>query len=86
MESPLWARDSRDCPPVADRGLRQSNRFPVDEQKPKLPATENRTQACRKDTKQSGIFWTVRGANAISALRCCQFNGRFEDCWEERRA
>ena len=29
--------------------------------------------------KQSGMFWTVRGANAIIALRCCITNGRFED-------
>jgi hypothetical protein len=29
--------------------------------------------------KQSGTFWTVRGANAIVSLRCCQFNGAFED-------
>ena len=36
--------------------------------------------------KQSGMFWTVRGANAIIALRCCLLNGRFEDYWEERRA
>jgi hypothetical protein len=36
--------------------------------------------------KQSGMFWTVRGANAILALRCCQFNGEFEDYWEARRA
>lgn len=36
--------------------------------------------------KQSGMFWTVRGANAILALRCCQFNGRFEDYWAARRA
>ncbi len=36
--------------------------------------------------KQSGMFWTVRGANAILALRCAQFNGRFEDYWEARRA
>jgi hypothetical protein len=36
--------------------------------------------------KQSGMFWTVRGANAILALRCCQFNGHFEDYWEARRA
>jgi hypothetical protein len=36
--------------------------------------------------KQSGMFWTVRRANAILALRCCQFNGRFEDYWEARRA
>jgi hypothetical protein len=35
--------------------------------------------------KRSGMFWTVRGANAILALRCCQLNGRFEDYWEGRR-
>ncbi len=36
--------------------------------------------------KRSGMFWTVRGANAMIALRCCRFNGRFEDYWEESRA
>ena len=36
--------------------------------------------------KQSGMFWTVRGANAILALRCCHLNCRFEDYWEARRA
>ena len=36
--------------------------------------------------KQSGMFWTLRGANAIIALRCCHLNGRFEDYWESRRA
>ena len=35
--------------------------------------------------KQSGMFWTVRGANAILSLRCSHLNGRFEDYWEERR-
>ena len=36
--------------------------------------------------KQSGMFWTVLGANKIIALRCCCINGRFEDYWEECRA
>ena len=36
--------------------------------------------------KQSGMFWTVRGANAIIALRCCRLSGRLEDYWEARRA
>ena len=36
--------------------------------------------------KQSGMFWTVRGANAIIALRCCHLNGRFENYWESRPA
>jgi hypothetical protein len=34
--------------------------------------------------KRSGMFWTLRGANAILALRCCRFNGRFEDYWASR--
>jgi len=36
--------------------------------------------------KQSGMFWTVRGANAIIALRCCQLSGKFEDYWDTRPA
>ena len=36
--------------------------------------------------KRSGMFWTVRGANAILALRCAHLNGRLEDYWEGRRA
>lgn len=36
--------------------------------------------------KQSGMFWTLRGANAIIALRCRHLNNRFEDYWESRRA
>jgi hypothetical protein len=36
--------------------------------------------------KQSGMFWTVNGANSILALRCAHLNGRFEDYWESRRA
>ena len=31
--------------------------------------------------KQSGMRWSVRGANAIIALRCCILSGRFEDFW-----
>jgi hypothetical protein len=34
--------------------------------------------------KQSGMFWTVRAANAILTLRCSHFNGRFESYWEGR--
>ena len=36
--------------------------------------------------QRSGMFWTVRGANAILALRCCHLNGRFEDYWQSRQA
>ncbi|MBL8228205.1 MAG: ISKra4 family transposase [Bryobacterales bacterium] len=32
--------------------------------------------------KRSGMHWTVRGADAIIALRCCILSGRFQDTWE----
>lgn len=34
--------------------------------------------------KQSGMHWTVRGANNIIALRCCMLSNRWEDFWESR--
>ena len=34
--------------------------------------------------KQSGMFWTLQGANSILALRCSWMSGRFEGFWERR--
>jgi hypothetical protein len=34
--------------------------------------------------KQSGMRWSLRGANAIIALRCAQLSGRWEEFWEMR--
>jgi hypothetical protein len=36
--------------------------------------------------KRSGMFWTLRGANAIIALRSNRLSGRFEDYWASRLA
>jgi hypothetical protein len=36
--------------------------------------------------KRAGMHWTVAGADAIIALRCCKLSGRFEDFWERRSA
>jgi hypothetical protein len=36
--------------------------------------------------KRAGMHWTVSGADAIIALRCCLLSGRFEDFWEQRSA
>jgi hypothetical protein len=36
-----------------------------------------------KRLKQSGMFWSVSGANAIIAARCCLYSGRFEQFWED---
>jgi len=46
--------------------------------------------ACRtligERLKKSGMFWSLRGANAIIASRCCQFSRRFEQFWEDQVA
>jgi len=36
-----------------------------------------------KRLKNSGMFWSLDGANAIIALRCCQYSRRFEQFWED---
>jgi len=36
--------------------------------------------------KRAGMHWTVAGADAIIALRCCKLSGRFDDFWERRSA
>lgn len=33
--------------------------------------------------KQSGMFWSLAGANSIIALRCCFKSRRFEQFWED---
>ena len=36
--------------------------------------------------KQSGMHWSVKGANSIIALRCCLLSHRWEDFWAYRTA
>lgn len=36
--------------------------------------------------KQSGMEWSVTGANAIISLRCMMLSGRLEEFWESRTA
>lgn len=36
-----------------------------------------------KRLKGSGMFWSLPGANAIIALRCCFASGTFEQFWED---
>ncbi len=38
-----------------------------------------RTREVKLGCVQSGMFWTVRGANAVIALRCTKLSGKFED-------
>jgi len=34
--------------------------------------------------KRAGMHWTLAGANAIIALRCCKLSGRFDNFWDRR--
>jgi hypothetical protein len=34
--------------------------------------------------KRAGMHWSVAGADAVIALRCCKLSGRFEQFWERR--
>lgn len=36
--------------------------------------------------KRAGMRWTVAGADAIIALRCCHLSGRFDEFWARRAA
>jgi hypothetical protein len=36
--------------------------------------------------KRAGMHWTLAGANAIAALRCCRLSGRFDQFWCRRSA
>ncbi len=36
--------------------------------------------------KRAGGHWSVDGANAMLALRCCVLSSRYEDFWAERAA
>ena len=35
--------------------------------------------------KQSGMFWTVVGAQNVLSLRCGLFSGTFDDYWDQHR-
>ena len=67
---------------------RQRMRYPAFRRKGLFIGSGVIEAACRtvvaKRLKQSGMFWTVRGANAILALRCCRLNREFEDYWVSR--
>jgi hypothetical protein len=36
-----------------------------------------------KRLKQSGMFWSQRGAENILALRCTLLGNRWDECWEQ---
>jgi hypothetical protein len=38
-----------------------------------------------KRMKESGMFWSVNGANKIITLCCCVESRRFGDFWEQRQ-
>jgi hypothetical protein len=88
-----------DSPPVAEKLRTEADYFEKNAERMRYP--EFRRQrlfagsgvieaGCKtvigSRCKQSGMFWTLRGANAVLALRCRHLNGRLEDYRASRRA
>lgn len=78
---------ARDCVQYL-RHNRQRLRYPEFEAQGLCTSSGVLEAACKgvigTRLKRGGMHWTVRGANAIIALRCCKLSGRFEDFWEQR--
>jgi hypothetical protein len=83
----LHSQAARDCVQYLRRN-RQRLRYPAFEAEG-LGTSSGVVEAGCKGVigtrlKRAGMHWTVRGANAIIALRCSKLSGRFEDFWERR--
>jgi len=39
-----------------------------------------------KRAKQSGMFWSEKGAGDVHAIRAALYSGRFDQYWDERNA
>jgi hypothetical protein len=86
-------------PELADHLQKEANYFESNAERMRYPLFRSRgffvgtgvmEAACKTiiggRLKRSGMFWTVRGANSIIALRCCRQSGKFEEYWESRVA
>ena len=80
-------KEARDCMGYIWKNRRRM-RYPKFDQQGFCTSTGVVEAGCKVviDTrlKRAGMHWTVKGANAIIALRCCKLSGRFEDFWERR--
>jgi Uncharacterised protein family (UPF0236) len=80
-------KEARDCIQYLWRNRRRM-RFPEFHQQGFCTSTGVVEAGCKvaigTRLKRSGMHWSVKGANAIIALRCCKLSGRFEDFWERR--
>jgi len=83
----LHSKAARDCVQYL-RCHRQRLRYPEFEAEGLCTSSGVVEAGCKRvigtRLKRAGMHWTVRGANAIIALRCSKLSGRFEDFWEQR--
>ncbi len=86
-------------PEAAERVRHEADYFAVNAERMRYPALRRQhlfvgsgvvEAGCKviigSRLKRSGMFWKVRGANAIIALRCNRLSGEFEEYWESRHA
>ena len=83
----LHSKAARDCVQYLRRN-RQRLRYPEFEAEGLCTSSGVVEAGCKgvigTRLKRAGMHWSVRGANAIIALRCSKLSGRFEDFWEQR--
>jgi Uncharacterised protein family (UPF0236) len=101
VEAVMKAIEALELTPGYDKNLCERERGYFDKNKERMRYAEFKKRGlfvgsgvmeagCRtvvgQRLKQSGMHWTVRGANNIIALRCSLLSNRLEDFWEYRAA
>jgi len=80
-------REARDCIHYIWKNRRRM-RYPKIHEQDFCTATGVVEAGCKvvigTRLQRAGRHWTVKGANAIIALRCSKLSGRFEGFWERR--
>jgi Uncharacterised protein family (UPF0236) len=80
-------KEARECMQYICRNRRRM-RYPQFEKQGFCTSTGVVESGCKvvvgTRLKRAGMHWTVKGANAIIALRCSKLSGRFEDFWQRR--
>ena len=83
--------------PAADAIRLEANYFEKNAHRMRYPGYRRQETVCRlgrhrgrlkdrdrRPAQASGMFWTVRGANGIIALRCNRLSRKFADYWASR--
>jgi len=87
LRSHIGHKEARECIQYIWRNRRRM-RYPQFEKRGFCTSTGVVESGCKvvvgTRLKRAGMHWTVKGANAIIALRCSKLSAGFEDFWQRR--